>query len=125
MHYTVLDWALHAKQQGETGADDLLAYLKTNWPTIAAVSLGSPPGSKLHLQLRLREKHGAGSTSETERQALTDGLATPITDGVGAEMMARMGWVRGEVLGASGQGLAEPLQPDLKHEHRQGLGYSN
>ena len=49
MHYTVLDWALQAKRQGETGADDLLDYLYTTWPTIPAVSLGFPSGSKLHL----------------------------------------------------------------------------
>ena len=44
---------------------------------------------------------------------------------VAAAMMERMGWVRGEVLGASVLGLASPLQPDLKHEHRRGLGYIN
>ena len=38
MHYTVLDWALWAQQQGETGVDVLVAYLKTTWPAIKAVS---------------------------------------------------------------------------------------
>ena len=34
MHYTVLDWALWAKQEGKPGADDLLDYLNTGWAMI-------------------------------------------------------------------------------------------
>ena len=65
-----------------------------------------------------------GKKRRAERQALTDGLATPLTDGPGAKMMDRTGWVPGQKLGASGKGLEEPLRPDLTHENRQGLGFT-
>ena len=109
MHYTVLDWALWAKQQGATGADDLLAYLNTMWPAIAA----APP-----------PKGGRGKKRRAEGQAREEGLAIPLTDGPGARMMEGMGWLPGQPLGASGEGLSEPLRPDLAHEDRQGLGHT-
>ena len=107
-HYTVLDWALWAKQQGATGADDLLAYLKTTWPAISPAPL--PNGRR-------------GKKAWGEGQAPLEDLDTKLTDGPGAGMMEGMGWAPGQTLGASGEGLEEPLRPDLTYEDCQGLGY--
>ena len=34
--YTVLDWALWAREKGKPGADDLVRYLHAVWPAIPA-----------------------------------------------------------------------------------------
>ena len=59
-----------------------------------------------------------------EKEALEQGLATPLAAGPGAHIMGRMGWVPGEGLGPTGAGVTEPVQPDLTHEGREGVGFS-
>ena len=80
MHYTVLDWALWAKQEGKPGADDLLDYLNTGWAMIPSA---------------LQAEGRRGKKRRARRLARTEGLATPLMGGPGTKMMDRMGRLPG------------------------------
>ena len=86
MHYTVADWAQWARQKEVAGAQEVLDYLNAKWP-----------------QVHTREQ---GAKRSAEEAVLSEGLSTPLSEGVGSRMMERMGWVRGEVLGAEVDGVA-------------------
>ena len=110
MRYTVMDWALWAKAQGEPGADELIAYLRYDWP-------------------KIRPTYDVNTTANRKRNvehaALEQALATPVKKGPGARIMGAMGWHEGEGLGPAGGGMTEPLCPDLAHQRGEGLGYSS
>ena len=108
MNYTVLDWAFWARDQGEPGAEDVITYLQKPWPAIRANAYKNTPGDK---------ERGV------EKEALEQGLATPVAGGPGARMMEAWGWAEGKGLGPTGDGVTEPLQPDRTHERREGLGF--
>ena len=54
-----MDWARWAKEQGELGADELIAYLQDTWPAIRA--------------------------KYYENTVVEQGLATPVQNGPGAQ----------------------------------------
>ena len=58
-----------------------------------------------------------------ETEALEKGLTTPVAGGPGARLMGAWGWEQGTGLGPTSDGETEPLQPDLTHERREGLGF--
>lgn len=49
------------------------------------------------------------------------GKACPVHCCAGAKLLAKMGWVRGEGLGAAHQGIATPLRPTVRRS-KTGLG---
>ena len=95
-------------QQGEPGADELIAYLRYGWP-------------------KFRPNYEAKTTGNSKRKVehavLEQGLGTPCQRG--ARSMGAMGWREGEGLGPAGRGRTEPLWPDLAPQRGEGLGYSS
>ena len=49
---------------------------------------------------------------------------TPLQGGVGAMLMAKMGWKQGEGLGKNNEGVLEPLALDVKTD-RKGTAHLN
>ena len=99
--YTVLDWALWAREKGKPGADDLVRYLHTMWPAIPAN----------HYSFRAKKRN-------VEEDVLAVGVSTVVANGGEGEIMAR----HGTGLRALSDGGTEALKADLTHERRDGVG---
>ncbi|VDM20719.1 unnamed protein product [Hydatigera taeniaeformis] len=53
-------------------------------------------------------------------------VLTPIDEtNVGARLLAKMGWSKGEGLGREKGGIAEPISASMRLDHRAGLGFGN
>ncbi|VDD81291.1 unnamed protein product [Mesocestoides corti] len=58
--------------------------------------------------------------------ATTASVITPIDEtNVGARLLAKMGWSRGEGLGREKGGISEPISASMRLDQRAGLGFGN
>ena len=105
--YTALDWATWATSQNVAGASEVAEFLREQ----------APDGGDLVSDFCVSQETAA-------REA---GLNTPLSDNVGAGMMAQMGWEAGQPLGARADSGArmEPVRPDTSRcgKELRGVGY--
>ena len=104
--YTALDWANWAASKGVAGASEVAEFLleeSDGWELVS---------------------HSGVSQETAAREA---GLSTPLTNNVGAGMMAQMGWAAGQPLGprADSGARMEPVRPDTSRcgTSLRGVGY--
>ena len=131
--YTVLDWALYARDKHVAGADTVIEYLNDHWPGLRAqdehdsdkavdLEKNQPARGTSMNPARKWTWQESGKRVGLEQKQLARGLDTPLAGGFGSRIMEGMGWNKGETLGVNGAGLLEPLRPDLNHRGREGLG---
>ncbi|XP_063544574.1 uncharacterized protein LOC134752792 [Cydia strobilella] len=83
---------------------------------------GKPTTDIIDLTIDKDVKQERGRSMNRRTAKLLEDLSTPIESDIGMRMMKLMGW-RGGALGARGDGIMEPVMPNIDQPKRSGLGH--
>ncbi|XP_063391438.1 uncharacterized protein LOC134676994 [Cydia fagiglandana] len=92
--------------------DRLIQFEKGGKPTTDVIDLTTDKESV--------QERGRSLSRRTAK--LLEDLSTPVESDIGMRMMMMMGW-RGGALGARGDGIMEPVMPNIDQPKRGGLGH--
>ncbi|XP_063631379.1 uncharacterized protein LOC134802675 [Cydia splendana] len=92
--------------------DRLIQFEKGGKPTTDIIDLTTDKESM--------QERGRSMSRRTAK--LLEDLSTPVESDIGMRMMMMMGW-RGGALGARGDGIMEPVMPNIDQPKRGGLGH--
>ena len=109
--YSAMDFAEWGEKKGIKGRHaDVKSFLQKQLPSADGSSATEP------------QEEPQGSRKAMEKERRCKGLQQPVQAPTAARIMASMGWSAGEGLGATGQGMAEPLTIPEPDTTRRGLG---
>ncbi|XP_061726277.1 uncharacterized protein LOC133531888 isoform X2 [Cydia pomonella] len=93
--------------------DRLIKFEKGGKPTIEIIDLTTDEEPR-------KQERGRSMSRRTAK--LLEDLSTPVESDIGMRMMLLMGW-QGGALGARGDGIMEPVMPNIDQPRRGGLGH--
>ena len=109
--FSVMDFAEWGEKKGIKGRHaDVKSFLQKQLPSADGSSAPEPQGKP------------QGSRKDIEKKRRREGLQQPVLSPMAAQLMMSLGWSAGQGLGATGQGMAEPLAIREPDTTRRGLG---